>query len=139
MLNWPRLIIFRLGSKPKSLQTRQNVFENAQNHFLTKPKNVNISEHQFLLGKHFIKSRPHMAALADPQSGKCSYIDPLSFIFSKKTEKLDFHDQNTAFYLKILISTPVFPWKSTFSFGALFDLFLEEHIALCGGFDIILK
>ena len=69
-----------------------------------------------------------MAALADPQSGKCSCIDPLSFFFSSKTEKLDFYDQNIAFYHKILISTPVFPWKSTFSFGAFFDLFLEDLV-----------
>ena len=81
-----------------------------------------------------------MAAQADLQSGKCSYIDPLSFIFSKNNEnKLDFHDQNIAFYLNILISTPVFPWKSTISVGALFDLFLVEHTASCGGYDIILK
>ena len=57
----------------------------------------------------------------------------------KKRKKLDFHDQNIAFYLKICISTPVFPWKSTFSFGAFFDLFLVEDTAFCGGFDIILK
>ena len=55
-----------------------------------------------------------MAALADPQSGKYSYIDPLSFIVSKKTKKLDFHDQNIAFYLKFLISTPVFHEKVRF-------------------------
>ena len=55
--------------------------------------------------------------------------------FLKKTKKLDFHDQNIACYLKILISTPVFPWKSPFSFGALFDLFLVEHT----GYDMILK
>ena len=31
-LNWPRLIIFRLGSKPKWLQILQNLLENTQNH-----------------------------------------------------------------------------------------------------------
>ena len=50
--------------------------------------------------------------------------------FPKKTKKLDFHDQNIAFYLKFLISTPVFPGKNPFSFGALFDLFLVEHISI---------
>ena len=50
--------------------------------------------------------------------------------FKKKRKKLDFHDQNIAFYLKFLISTPVFPGKSPFSFGALFDLFLVEHISI---------
>ena len=60
-------------------------------------------------------------------------------LFEKTKKKLDFHDQHIAFYLNMLISTPVFQWKSTFSFGALFDLFLEEHTASRGGFDIILK
>ena len=50
--------------------------------------------------------------------------------FPKKRKKLDFHDQNIAFYLKFLISTPVLPGKSPFSFGALFDLFLVEHISI---------
>ena len=39
----------------------------------------------FVMENSFVKSRPHMAALADPQSGKCSYVDPLSFILSAKT------------------------------------------------------
>ena len=34
---------------------------------------------------------------------------------------------------------PSFSWKSPFSFGALFDLFLVEHTASCGGYDMILK
>ena len=59
--------------------------------------------------------------------------------FLKKRKKLEFHDQNITFYFTILISTPVFPWKSTISFGALFYLFLVEHTASCGGYDIILK
>ena len=97
----------------------------------TKTKNVKFSESRFLSENGFVKSRPGMAALADPQSGKYSYIDPLSFIVSKKIEKkLDFHDQNIAFYLKFLISTPVFPGKNPFSFGALFDLFLVEHSSI---------
>ena len=52
-----------------------------------KINNVKFSENRFLLENGFFESRPRMAALADPQSGKCSYIDPLSFIFSKKKEK----------------------------------------------------
>ena len=76
-----------------------------------------------------------MAPQADPQSGKCSCIDPLSFIV---LQKLDFYDQHIAFYLMFLISILVFP-ESTFSFGAIWDLFLEESIAFCDGFDIILK
>ena len=39
----------------------------------------------FLSENTFFKSRPRMAPQADPQSGKCSYIDPLSFIRSSKT------------------------------------------------------
>ena len=34
---------------------------------------------------------------------------------------------------------PSLSWKNTFSFGAIWDLFLEEYIAVCDGFDIILK
>ena len=130
-LNWPRGIIFRQDSEPKSLQTHRNLFEHTKKHLPKKSKNVIFSENRFLLENSFVKSRPGMAALVDPQSGKYSYIDPLSFIVSKKNEKkLDFHDQNIAFYLKCLISTPVFPGKSPFSFGALFDLFLVEHISI---------
>ena len=140
MLNWPPGNIFCQDSEPKYLQIHQNLFGNTQNHPPKNPKTVKISENQFVLENSFVKSRPRMAALADPQSGKYSYIDPLSFIISKKNRnKLDFHDQNIAFYLKFLISTPVFSWKSTFSFGALFDLFLVEHTASCDGYDIILK
>ena len=54
-------------------------------------------------------------------------------------QKLDFHDQQTYFYLMFSISTPGFHEKMFFSFGAFFDLFLEEHIAFWGGYDIILK
>ena len=67
-----------------------------------------------------------MAALADPQSGKYSYSDPLSFICSKKIKKLNFHDQNIAFYLKFLISTPGFPEKVLFHLEASSIYFLKN-------------
>ena len=34
---------------------------------------------------------------------------------------------------------PSFSFEGTFSFGAILDLFLEEYIAFCDGFDILLK
>ena len=86
-LNWPRGIIFRQDSEPKSLQTHRNLFEHTKKHLPKKSNNAKFSENRFLLENSFVKSRPHMAALADPQSGKYSYIDPLSFIVSKKDEK----------------------------------------------------
>ena len=136
MLNWPLHIIFRLGSKPTCLQTHRNLFENAQNHPPQKTQNVNISQNRCFVQNGFFKSRPHMAAQADPQSGKCSYIDSLSFILSSKTglsrPKNDLLPQ-------VFNLDPRFSWKSTFSFGAFFDLFFEGHRAFCGGFDIILK
>ena len=84
-LSYDPLIIFRLGSKPKSLHIRRTILGNTQNRPPTKSQNVKCSETDFV-GKHvFFKSRPRMAPQADPQSGKCSYIDLLSFIFSSKT------------------------------------------------------
>ena len=50
-----------------------------------KQKNVKLSENRCFVQNGFVNSRPHMAALADPQSGTYSYIDPLSFIVSSKT------------------------------------------------------
>ena len=75
-----------------------------------------------------------MAPQADPQSGKCSSVDHLSYTFFKN---LTFTIKN-GLVPHVLISTPVFI-KNTFSFGAIWDLFLEEYIAFCDGFDIILK
>ena len=139
MLNWPRLIIFRLGSEPKWLQIHKNLFGNAQNHPPKKPKNVKFSDNRFLLENSFVKSRPGMAALADPQSGKCSYINPLSFIFSKKTEKTGLSRPKHSLLPHDFDLDPSFSMTNAFSFGALFDLFLQEYIAFCDGLDIILK
>ena len=72
-------------------------------------KNVGFSENRFCLENCFFTSRPCMAPRADPQSGKCSYIDPLSYVLF---QKLDLYDQTTDFYLMILISTPVFYEKT---------------------------
>ena len=69
------------------------------NNTSTFPKTDCLSENSFF------KSRPRMAPQADPQSGKCSYIDPLSFIVSSKT---GLSRPQTDFYLMFLISTPVF-------------------------------
>ena len=136
MLNWPRLIIFRLGSKPKSLQTHRNLFGNTKTHPPKKPKNVFCFENRCFVQNGFFKSRPHMAPQADPQSGKCSYIDLLSFIFSSKTQ---ISGPRHSLLPQVFDLNPSFSWKSIFSFGAFFDLFLEEHRAFCDGFDIILK
>ena len=103
-LNWPRGIIFRQDSEPKWLQIHQNLFENTRNHHPKTPENVKISENRLLLENGFVKSRPHMAALADPQSGKCSYIDPLFSIVSAKTH---FRRSKKQLLPGVLISTPV--------------------------------
>ena len=63
---------------------------NLQKSLWRRPKStsehVTFSENRFLLLENsFFKSRPHMAPQADPQNGKCSYIDPLSFTLSSKT------------------------------------------------------
>ena len=65
MLNWPPDNIFRQDSEPKRLQIHQNLFENTQNHPQKKQKNVKFPENRFVLENSFVKSRPHMAALAD--------------------------------------------------------------------------
>ena len=119
-LNWDLNNISRLGSKPKSLQTHRNLFGNAQNHPPKNPKNVIFFENRCFVQNGFLKSRPHMAAQADPQSGKCSYIDPLSFILSS------IRDQNIAFYLKCLISTPVFSGKALFHLEPSLIYFLKN-------------
>ena len=77
-----------------------------------------------------------MASQADPQSGKCSCIDPLSFIFSLKT---GLSGPKHSLLPQVVDLNPSFALKRFFSFGALVDIFLEEHIAFCDGFDIIQK
>ena len=59
----------------------------------------------------FCKSRPYMAALANPPEAKYSHIDPLSFMFSPKP------DQNITCYVNMLTSTPVFLKKHFFSWS----------------------
>ena len=73
-----------------------------------------------------------MAAQADPQSGKCSYIDPLSFILSSKT---GLSGPKHSLLPQVFDLNPSSSWKSTFSFGAIWDLFLVEHTAFRGGFE----
>ena len=140
MLNWHPGNIFRLGSKPKWLQIQRNLLENTQHHppkkFPKKLKTPFFCEDRCFVQNGFFKSRPHMAAQADPQSGKCSYIDPLSFIFSSKT---GLSRPKHSLSLHVVDLNPSFSWKSIFSFGAIWGSFLEEHIAFCGGLDIILK
>ena len=58
-----------------------------------------------------------MAPLADPQSGKCSYIDHLSSIVSAKKTTI-----------KKMTFTRCFALNPSFSFGAIWDLFLVEHM-----------
>ena len=103
-LNWHLNIIFHQDSEPKWLQIHQNLFGNTRNHHPKTPENVKFSENRLLLENGFVKSRPHMAALADPQSGKCSYIDPLFSIVSAKTH---FRRSKKQLLPGVLISTPV--------------------------------
>ena len=49
------------------------------------PKTSTFLKTDLLSENSFFKSRPHMAALADPQSGKYSYIDHLFHTFCKNT------------------------------------------------------
>ena len=91
-----------------------------------------------LCGKLIVNSQPHMAALADPPKAKCSYIDPLSFMCSSNTAasgpKRTLVPQG--FYINPSLSEKQ---KNSFSFGAFLDLSSREHIALCDGFDAIMK
>ena len=135
-LSWPPNIIFRLGSKPKSLQTHRNLFGNTQNRLPERSNNVKFSENQFVLENGFFESRPRMAPQADPPRAKCSSIDNISFIFSTKT---GLSRSETLLLLGVVDLNPSLSWKDTFSFGAIWDLFLEEYIAFCDGLDIILK
>ena len=89
-----------------------------------KPKNVKFSQNRCFVQNGFLKSRPPTAALADPPEAKCSYIDPLSFILSSKT---GFSRPKNDLLPQVFDLDPRFSWKSTFSFGAFFDLFLVEH------------
>ena len=82
----------------------------------------------FLLENSFFKSRPHMAAQADPQSGTCSYIDLLSVILSSKT---GLYDQQTDLHPVLLISTPVLPEKALFH--------LEQFWIISGGTYSLLR
>ena len=68
-----------------------------------------------------------MAPQADPQSGTCSNIDPLSVMFSSDTYLLG----------KCLMLTKVFR-DNIFRLDML-DLYLEHYIAFCDGFNIIIK
>ena len=52
------------------------------------PNTSTFLKTELLSENSFFTSRHHMAALADPQSGKCSYVDPLSSIVSAKTRFL---------------------------------------------------
>ena len=90
-------------------------------------KNVNISQNRCFVQNGFFKSRPHMAAQADPPEAKCSYIDPLTFILSSKT---GFSRPKNDILPQDFDLNPRFSWKNAFSFGAFFDLFLEEHSLL---------
>ena len=107
MLNWPPGNIFvRIPSQNDyksikiSSETPQTTFQKSSQKY----QNVTISENRFLLENSFVKSRPHMAAQADPQSGKCSYVDPLSFIVSAKTR---FLRSKNRLLPGVLLSTPV--------------------------------
>ena len=73
---------------------------------------------------------------ADPPEAKCSYIDRLSFRCSSKTGVCGPKHKILSQDFDI---NPSFPEKTPFSFGAFFDLFPQEHITLCDGFDIILQ
>ena len=124
MLNWHPGNIFCHGSKPKSLQTHRNLFGNTQNRPPENKTKRFFVENRCFVQNGFLKSRPHMAALADPQSGKCSYIDRLSFILLSKT---GLSRPKHTLLPQVVDLNPSLPWKSIFSFGAIWDLFLEGH------------
>ena len=133
-LSYDPLIISRHGSKPKSSQTYKHPLENATNHLPGKSKNVNMSENLFC--RKTLSSKVdliwHLRPIRKVENAR-TWIVFLPYVL----QKLDFRDQNIAFYLRRLISTPVFLFF--FSFGAIWDLFLEEHIAFCDRLDTILK
>ena len=65
----------------------------------------------FFLENSFFNSRPHMAPQADPQSGKWSYIDPLSFILSSTTGLLR---SNNGCIPHVFDFNPSCSWKKHF-------------------------
>ncbi len=88
MLNWHPGNIFRTvpSQNPYKLAgISSETPKNALRKEKTEKKTYLVFATRCFVQNGFLKSRPHMAALADPQSGKCSYIDHLSFIFSSKT------------------------------------------------------
>ena len=63
--------------------------------------------HSFLENS-FCKSRPRMAALANPYEAKCSYVDPPFFIFPPQP------NQHLSFYIKIVTLASLFHEKTLF-------------------------
>ena len=109
-LNWPLLIIFRHGSKPKSLQIHQNLFGNAQNHPPKKQKNVKFSENRCYWKT--LSSKVDLIWQLRPIR-KVENARTLIFYHSYFLQKLDFYDQKTYFY-PVFWSQPQFSMKKHF-------------------------
>ena len=103
--------IFRLGSKPNCLQIKRNLFGNVHNHLPNKSKNVNCSESRFLWKTLSSKVDLiwHLRPICKVENARTLILFLSSFL-----QKLDFGDQHITFYLKFLISTPVFHEKALF-------------------------
>ena len=69
----------------------------------------------------FCKNRPHMAALAEVLEAKCSYFDPLSFMFSPQPVK------KYSMLREDVCIWHVFSWKSDFSFRGFPELILHKN------------
>ena len=139
MLNWPPGNIFRQDSEPKWLQIHQNHFENTQNH---PPKKLKQNQKRQIWWKPFfvgkLVRRKSTSYGSSGRSAKWKMLVHWSSFFHTFCKNLISTITKLTF-TRCFDLNPSFSWKSTFSFGAIWDLFLEEHIAFCDGFDIILK
>ena len=131
-LSYDPLIIFRHGSKPKWLQTWKICLAISN---ITLQKASDCMKPVFVLEN--VSSKLDLIWHLRPIR-KVENARTLILFLSYLLRKLHFYDQEQTF-TSCFDPNPSFSWKQTFSFGAIWDLFLEEHTAFCDGFDIILK
>ena len=127
MLNWPPGNIFRQDSEPKWLQIHQNLFENTRYHppkKLQKDQTRQIFWKPICVGKRF--RRKSTSYGSSSRSAKWKVLVHWSSVFHTFFKNSTFTIQNGllpgVFYLN-----PSCSRKNTFSFGAIWDLFLEEY------------
>ena len=130
--------MFRLGSKPQILTNSQTSLRKHPKppSKKVKTKNVTCSEHHVFWKT--LSSKVDLVWQLWPIC-KVENARTLTLFLSYVLQKLDFYDHKNGLLLHGFDFNPSSSWQSTFSFGAIWDLFLEEYIAFCDGFNIILK